>query len=91
MVSAIASVHGISLGRPHCAEPRLCAHIPSGKVRGVILSRIDPNDFVTTAVAARAQTEQVAQGQMPIDLSYDENVKYFMKALQDWFHTWNQM
>ncbi|KAH8797749.1 hypothetical protein F5884DRAFT_151143 [Xylogone sp. PMI_703] len=84
MVKALTSADGIGIGRPLCAEPHLCADILSGKVMGAILPKIDPRSFSITALAAGAQLKQIAQGEQPIDLSYQENAAYFLNALDCW-------
>ena len=52
MVKALNIVDGVGLARPVCQEPRLCADILAGKVKGAIKQRIDENNFGITNVAA---------------------------------------
>ena len=55
MVEALDTVDGVGLGRPVCQEPRLCADILSGKVKGAIRQALDEQDFGITSVAAGTQ------------------------------------
>lgn len=55
MVKALDTVDGVGLARPVCVEPRLCADILSGNVKGAIKQRLDDNDFGLTNVAAGSQ------------------------------------
>ena len=52
MVKALDIVDGVGLARPVCQEPRLCADILSGKVKGAIKQRLDEQNFGLTNVAA---------------------------------------
>ena len=52
MVKALEIVDGVGLARPVCQEPRLCADILAGKVKGAIRQRLDEQDFGITSVAA---------------------------------------
>ena len=55
MVKALDTVDGVGLARPVCQEPRLCADILSGKVKGAIKQRVDDQNFGLTNVAAGSQ------------------------------------
>lgn len=52
MVKALKTVNGVGLARPVCQEPRFCADILAGKIKGAIKQRIDENNFGLTNVAA---------------------------------------
>jgi hypothetical protein len=85
MVKALDSVDGIGLGRPLCQEPRLCADILSGQVKGAIKLKLDDNDFGATIGAAGAQLKQVGKDQEPIDLSQQDNVDVLLKDTGLWY------
>lgn len=84
MVSALDTVDGVGLARPVTQEPRLCADILSGKVKGAIKQRFDENDFGLTLVAAGSHIRMIGKDQEPIDLSKEENVQAFMKDMGHW-------
>ncbi|KAL8917868.1 MAG: hypothetical protein Q9208_007690 [Pyrenodesmia sp. 3 TL-2023] len=84
MVTALNTVDGVGLARPVCQEPRLCADILSGKVKGAIKQRLDENNFGLTNVAAGTQMRMIGRDQEPIDLSQDELEQAFEKDMGTW-------
>lgn len=84
MVNALKTVDGVGLARPVCQEPRLCADILSGKVKGAIKQRLDENNFGLTNVAAGTQMRMVGRDQEPIDLSQEKYEDAFNKDMGDW-------
>ncbi|KAJ9618728.1 hypothetical protein H2203_008932 [Taxawa tesnikishii (nom. ined.)] len=84
MVHALDKVDGVGLARPVCQEPRLCADILSGKVKGAIKMRADDNNFGLTNVIAGTQIRQIGKDQQPIDMSQEENEKAFMQDMGEW-------
>ena len=84
MVKALETVDGVGLARPVCQEPRLCADILAGKVKGAIKQRLDESNFGLTNVAAGSQIRMVGKDQEPIDLSKEEYEKAFMHDMGDW-------
>ena len=84
MVNALNTVDGVGLARPACQEPRLCADILSGKVKGAIKQRLDESNFGLTNVAAGSQIRMIGKDQEPIDLSKEENEQAFMKDMGHW-------
>ena len=84
MVSALDTVDGVGLARPVCQEPRLCADILSGKVKGAIKQRLDESNFGLTNVAAGSQIRMIGKDQEPIDLSQEPNEQAFMKDMGRW-------
>ena len=84
MVGALDTVDGVGLARPVCQEPRLCADILSGTVKGAIKQRLDEANFGLTNVAAGSQIRMIGKDQEPIDLSKEENEQGFMKDMGHW-------
>ncbi len=84
MVNALKTVDGVGLARPVCQEPRLCADILSGKVKGAIKQRLDENDFGITNVAAGSQIRMIGRDQEPMDLSLETHEEAFKKDMGDW-------
>ncbi len=84
MVNALNTVDGVGLARPICQEPRLCADILSGKVKGAIKQRLDENNFGLTNVAAGSQIRMIGKDQEPIDLSQEPYEQAFMKDMGNW-------
>jgi len=84
MVNALNTVDGVGMARPVCQEPRLCADILSGKVKGAIKQRLDENNFGLTNVAAGSQIRMIGKDQEPIDLSKEDNEQAFMKDMGHW-------
>lgn len=84
MVNALSTVDGVGLARPLCQEPRLCADILSGKVKGAIKQRLDESDFGLMVVAAGSQIRMIGKDQEPIDLSKEEYEQAFMKDMGHW-------
>ncbi|KAL8997399.1 MAG: hypothetical protein Q9169_003330 [Polycauliona sp. 2 TL-2023] len=84
MINALNTVDGIGLARPVCQEPRLCADILSGKVKGAIKQRLDESNFGITNVAAGSQIRMIGRDQEPIDLSKEEHEEAFQKDMGDW-------
>lgn len=84
MVKALDTVDGVGLARPVCQEPRICADILTGKVKGAIKQRLDDSNFGLTNVAAGTQIRMIGKDQEPVDLSREENEKAFMHDMGDW-------
>ncbi|KAL8708056.1 MAG: hypothetical protein Q9220_006988 [cf. Caloplaca sp. 1 TL-2023] len=87
MTNALKTVDGVGLARPICQEPRLCADILSGKVKGAIKQRLDEGNFGLTNVAAGTQIRMVGRDQEPIDLSQEKNEEAFNKDMGEWTST----
>ena len=84
MVNAVSTVDGVGLARPACQEPRLPKDILEGKVKGAIKMRFDENDFGIRLIAAGTHIQQIGQDHEPIDLSQEDNMDAFMKAMGGW-------
>ncbi|KAL9600205.1 MAG: hypothetical protein Q9219_003348 [cf. Caloplaca sp. 3 TL-2023] len=84
MVGALGTVDGVGLARPVCQEPRLCADILAGKVKGAIKQRLDENDFGISNVAAGTQIRMMGRDQEPIDLSLEKHEEAFRKDMGTW-------
>lgn len=84
MVKALDTVDGVGLARPVCQEPRLCADILAGKIKGAIKQRLDDGNFGLTNVAAGSQIRMIGKDQEPIDLSTEDNENAFMHDMGDW-------
>lgn len=84
MVKALHTVDGIGLGRPTCQEFHLARDIIAGKVTGVIKPLIDWDDYGVWINAAGAQIAQVANDQDPMDLSDEQTLQNFQKAVAAW-------
>ena len=84
MVNALNTVNGVGLARTICQEPRLCADILSGKVKGAIKQRLDESNFGLTNVAAGSQIRMIGKDQEPLDLSQEQNEQAFMKDMGHW-------
>ncbi|KAL8951213.1 MAG: hypothetical protein Q9222_002797 [Ikaeria aurantiellina] len=87
MTNALKTVDGVGLARPVCQEPRLCADILSGKVKGAIKQRPDADNFGLTNVAAGTQIRMVGRDQEPIDLSQEKYEVAFNKDMGEWTST----
>lgn len=84
MVKALDTVDGIGLARPLCQEPRLCRDILSGKVKGAIKQRFNPNDVGGMTTVAGSLLKQISKDHEPLDLSREENLVIFMKDVERW-------
>lgn len=84
MVNALSTMDGVGLARPLCQEPRLCADILSGKVRGAVKQRLDESNFGLMVVAAGSQIRMIGKDEEPIDLSKEEYEQAFMKDMGHW-------
>ncbi|KAL8661716.1 MAG: hypothetical protein Q9202_005338 [Teloschistes flavicans] len=84
MVGALNVVDGVGLARPVCQEPRLCADILAGRVKGAVKQRIDDQDFGITNVAAGTQIRMMGRDQEPIDLSQERLEEAFRKDVGVW-------
>ena len=84
MVKALEVVDGVGIARPVCQEFHFCKDILDGKITGAIDQKLDQQNYGLTYVAAGSQIRQVGQDQAPIDLSKEENVNVFQKALGAW-------
>ena len=87
MVSALKTVDGVGLARPVCQEPRLCADILAGKVKGAIKQRFDENDFGSTNVAAGTQIRMIGKDQEPLDFSQEQLQGAMLKDMENWGKT----
>lgn len=52
MVQCLNVVDAVALGRPLCQEPRLCGEILAGRVKGAIIQKGDPTDYLFNTIAA---------------------------------------
>lgn len=84
MVNVLKTVDGVGLARPVCQEPRLCAAILSGDVKGAIKQRLSDDNFGLTNVAAGSQIRMIGKDQEPIDLSKEKFEQAFMKDMGHW-------
>ena len=84
LVNALNTVDGVGMARPICQEPRLCADILNGKVKGAIKQRLDDSNFGLTNVAAGSQIRMIGKDQEPIDLSQEQNEQAFMTDMGHW-------
>lgn len=84
MVFALKSVDGVGIARAICQEPRLPADILSGKVKGAIKQRVDPNDFGLSYIVSGSQMTQIGKDQEPIDMSQEKYFNAFMKEMGAW-------
>ena len=87
MVSALKTVDGVGLARPVCQEPRLCADILAGKVKGAIKQRFDENDFGIMNVAAGTQIRMIGKDQEPLDFSQEQLQQAMLKDMENWGKT----
>ncbi|KAL8805537.1 MAG: hypothetical protein Q9182_001906 [Xanthomendoza sp. 2 TL-2023] len=88
MLHALSTVvDGIGLARPVCQEPRLCADILAGRVRGAIKQRLDDDDFGLTNVAAGSQIRMLGRDEEPMDLSRADHVAAFETDMGQWRET----
>lgn len=84
MVKALDTVDGVGLARPLCQEPHLCRDILSGKVKGAIEQRFDPNDIGPSNLAAGVLLRHISKDYEPVDLSLEENVVAYKKDIAIW-------
>ena len=84
MVNALNTVDGVGLARPVCQEPRLCADILSGKVKGAIKQLLDQDDTGLTIVAAGSQIRMIGKDFEPIDLSKEEHEQALTRDMGHW-------
>ena len=84
MVNALKTVDGVGLARPVCQEPRFCADVLGGKVKGAIKQRFDENDFGLTNMVAGTQMRMIGKDQEPLDMSREEFEKAFYKDMGTW-------
>lgn len=67
MVQVLDTVDAVALGRPLCQEPWLCRDLLSGKVKGAIIQKGDPTDFLFNTIAAgkfASRNKQIFDGTM---------------------------
>ncbi|KAL9043243.1 MAG: hypothetical protein Q9214_003566, partial [Letrouitia sp. 1 TL-2023] len=84
MVGALRTLDGVGLARPVCQEPRICADILSGKIKGAIKQKLDESNFGLTNVAAGSQIRMIGRDQEPIDLSQEKYQEAFFKDMGNW-------
>ncbi|KAI9787018.1 MAG: hypothetical protein M1816_007771 [Peltula sp. TS41687] len=84
MVKALDTVDGIGLGRPGCAEFLLARDILAAKVQGIIKPLIDEDDYGMALMASGAQILRVGKDHDPMDLSDEQTLQNFMKAMAAW-------
>ncbi|KAM0347407.1 hypothetical protein ACHAPU_004928 [Fusarium lateritium] len=92
MVDALKIVHGVSIGRPATAEPRLVNDILEGRVKGAIqpMEMVEKDLGMSMGVSG-AQMAQIAKGFEPFDASDAEVMAtfggdmgaYYEKVVQD--------
>ncbi|KAK7723170.1 hypothetical protein SLS57_004728 [Botryosphaeria dothidea] len=84
MVQCLNVVDAVALGRPLCQEPRLCGEILAGRVKGAIIQKGDPTDYLFNTIAAGSHMLQIGKDHEPTDLSQEENFQNFCKDLGAW-------
>jgi 2,4-dienoyl-CoA reductase-like NADH-dependent reductase (Old Yellow Enzyme family) len=84
MLDALKTVDGVGLGRVVAQEFSLSRDMLNGTITGAIDQKIDQGDFALTNIIAGSQIRQVGKGQDPIDMSREENVQIFLKAMSTW-------
>lgn len=65
MVQVLNTVDAVALGRPLTQEPRLCREILANRVKGAIIQKGDPTDFLFNTIAA---------GKLPFDPRTDHKL-----------------
>jgi 2,4-dienoyl-CoA reductase-like NADH-dependent reductase (Old Yellow Enzyme family) len=81
MVSALAIVDGIGLGRPVCHEIGFGKDVLEGKIAGAIKPGLDEQDFGATSGAAATNMRRVAEGKGVLDFSDEGVVKGFLETM----------
>ncbi|KAJ5086224.1 hypothetical protein N7532_010995 [Penicillium argentinense] len=84
MLEALKTVDGVGLGRVVAQEFSLTKDILNGKITGAIDPKVNQDDFALTNIIAGSQMRQVGKGHEPIDMSLEENVQVFVKAMTAW-------
>lgn len=86
MVKGLNAVHGIGIGRPAAAEPRLSKDILEGRVTGSMkpLEEFENNLFGGLAIAG-AQIAQIGHGKEPLNYGNDEVMKTMKADMELWW------
>ncbi|KAF6830264.1 NADH oxidase [Colletotrichum plurivorum] len=86
MVKGLNAVHGIGIGRPAAAEPRLSRDILEGRVTGSIkpLEEFENNLMGGLAIAG-AQIAQIGQGNEPLNYGNAEVIKTMKADMELWW------
>lgn len=84
MLDALNTVDGVGVGRVVAQEFSLAKDLLSGSVSAAIDQKVNQDDFALTNTIAGSQIRQVGKGKEPIDMSRDENVQIFLKAMSTW-------
>ncbi|KAK2684335.1 hypothetical protein QWA68_016682 [Fusarium oxysporum] len=84
MLEALKTVDGVGVGRAVCQEFSLAKDMLSGSISAVVNQKVDQDDFALTNIIAGSQIRQVGKGKEPIDMSKEENVQEFLKAMRTW-------
>jgi hypothetical protein len=84
MLQALKTVDGVGLGRVVAQEFSRTKDILNGTITGAINQKVNQDDFALTNIIAGSQMRQVGKGEEPIDMSIEENVQVFMKAMTAW-------
>ncbi|KAL2849012.1 hypothetical protein BJX68DRAFT_267356 [Aspergillus pseudodeflectus] len=84
MLEALKTVDGVGLGRVVAQEFSLAKDMLNGTITGAIDRKVNQNDFALTNIIAGSQMRQVGKGQEPIDMSLEQNVQVFVKAMTSW-------
>ncbi|KAF4339905.1 NADH:flavin oxidoreductase NADH oxidase [Fusarium beomiforme] len=84
MLEALKTVDGVGLGRAVCQEFSLAKDMLNGSISAALDQKVDQDDFALTNTIAGSQIRQVGKGKEPIDMSKEENVQVFLKAMHTW-------
>ena len=84
MVDALATVHGIGLGRPITLEPHLGKDILDGKVKGAIQQVMDQDDYKYTSLVSGSHMVQVSKDQQPIAIDDAQKFQTYMAQCANW-------
>lgn len=86
MVKGLNAVHGIGIGRPAAAEPRLSRDILEGRVTGSTkpLEEFENNLLGGLAIAG-AQMAQISQGKEPLNYGKAKVIKIMKEDMELWW------
>lgn len=80
MIKSLNAVHGVGIGRPATAEPRLCSDILEGRLYGALKPvETFENDIYGGLAIAAAQMAQISTGREPLNFG-DAKVMDILKA-----------
>ncbi|KAK8161784.1 hypothetical protein IWX90DRAFT_388392 [Phyllosticta citrichinensis] len=84
MVKCLGTVDAVAVGRPACQESDFAKKILSGEIKGAIIQKGDPGDYLMNTIAAGMHMKQIGKDEISADLSQEEHFQHYVQDVGAW-------